>query len=56
MNIITVNHTNLDGISEALDVVMADEAMEEVAAAIEEVDRLRAALLNLSVEAREALR
>jgi len=30
MNIITVNHTNLDGVSEALDVVMADEAKDIV--------------------------
>ncbi len=31
MNIITVNHTDLNGHSEALDVVMADEAIAEVA-------------------------
>jgi hypothetical protein len=43
MNIIKVNHTTLDG-TETLDVVLADEAMAELAAAIEEVDRLRAAL------------
>ena len=28
MNILTINHTNLDGVSEALNVVMADEAIE----------------------------
>jgi predicted oxidoreductase len=28
MNIITVNHTDLNGVSEALEVVMADEAIE----------------------------
>ncbi len=31
MNIITVNHTDLNGNSEALDVVMADEAIAEIA-------------------------
>jgi hypothetical protein len=40
MNIITVNHTDLNGNSEALDVVMADEA-------IAEVDRLQARIQEL---------
>ncbi len=31
MNIITVNHTDLNGNSEALNVVMADEAIAEIA-------------------------
>ena len=43
MNIITVNHTNLDGVTEALDVVMADEA-EALQA---ENERLRAALREI---------
>jgi len=61
MNIITVNHYyagtgNIPPSFQSLDVVMADEAIEEVERLKEENERLRAALLSLSVEAREALR
>lgn len=61
MNIITVNHYyagtgNIPPSFQSLDVVMADEAIAEVERLKEENERLRAALLSLSVEAREALR
>jgi hypothetical protein len=46
MNIITVNHTTHSG-TEAIDVVMADEAIAELTAAIEEVDRLKAMIQEL---------
>jgi len=63
MNIITVNHTDLNGNSEALDVVMADEAKDivgdlklDIKLLENENDKLKHALKHCFDVIRRALR